>query len=84
MYSPEDPNGLKLLTTGLMKRAIEDIRRVFQMREEKQPLQQLVNKGTVGEDLLDKFLRAEQELDAEVNEVSYRFPFSQKQTSFDD
>ncbi|KAI8922242.1 hypothetical protein PhCBS80983_g01958 [Powellomyces hirtus] len=69
MYSPEDPNGLKLLMTALMKRALTDVQRVFHIREEKPPLQQLVNKGTVGEDLLEKLVTAEQELEGEINEV---------------
>ncbi|KAI8820149.1 uncharacterized protein EV422DRAFT_80679 [Fimicolochytrium jonesii] len=72
MFSPEDPNGMKILMAGLIKRAVIDVQRAFQIREEKPPLQQLVNKGTVGEDLLDKLVHAEQELDAEINEVRTR------------
>ncbi|KAJ3162785.1 translocation protein S66 [Geranomyces michiganensis] len=69
MFSPEDPNGLKLLMTSLMKRALTDVQRVFHINEEKAPLQALVNKGTVGEDLLEKLVAAEAELQSEINEV---------------
>ncbi|TPX69089.1 hypothetical protein SpCBS45565_g02727 [Spizellomyces sp. 'palustris'] len=69
MHSPEDPAGYKLLTTSLMKRALTDVRRILKIREEKPPLQQMVRSGMMGEDLLEKLLRAEAELDAEVQEV---------------
>ncbi|KAJ3177725.1 translocation protein S66 [Geranomyces variabilis] len=69
MFSPEDPNGLKLLMTSLMKRALTDVQRVFHINEEKAPLQALVNKGTVGEDLLEKLVAAEADLQSEINEV---------------
>ncbi|KAJ3007617.1 translocation protein S66 [Thoreauomyces humboldtii] len=69
MFSPDDPNGQMLLMTALMKRAVADVQRVFHIKEEKPPLQQLVSKGTVGEDLLEKLNTAEGEMDGEINEV---------------
>ncbi|KAI8919591.1 Pre protein translocase subunit Sec66-domain-containing protein, partial [Entophlyctis helioformis] len=57
------------LVAALMKRALEDVRRVLKIREEKAPLQQMVRDGVVGEDLWDKMIRAEQELEAELQQV---------------
>jgi hypothetical protein len=68
-YSPEDPHGHKLLTTSLMKRAMTDIQRIWQLREEKPPLQQLIAKGAMGHELWDALLEAETELEKEVQQV---------------
>ncbi|KAJ3265827.1 translocation protein S66, partial [Borealophlyctis nickersoniae] len=69
MFSPDEPTGQKLLTVALMKRAVENVRRAWKIRDEKPPLQNLVRQGVVGEDLWDKLCKAEAELDVEVQEV---------------
>ncbi|KAL2912971.1 Translocation protein S66 [Polyrhizophydium stewartii] len=68
-FSPEDPFGQMVLISSLMKRAVEDVRRVLKIREEKPPLQQMVRDGIVGEELFDRIVRAEQELEAELQMV---------------
>jgi hypothetical protein len=62
-------NGRILLETALMQRAVENIERSMRIQEEKQPLQQMVREGIVGEDLLDKINLAEQELNLECDDV---------------
>ncbi|KAJ3043671.1 translocation protein S66 [Rhizophlyctis rosea] len=69
MFSPEEPNGLKLLTTALMKRAMTDVQRAWKIRDEKPALQGLVKNGVVGEDLWENLTKAEQELEVEVQDV---------------
>ncbi|KAJ3298153.1 translocation protein S66 [Blyttiomyces sp. JEL0837] len=68
-YSPQDPHGLKLLTTALMRRAMVDVQRILQIREEKQPLQNLVRTGVIGEDMMEKITMAEKEVEAEIMEL---------------
>jgi hypothetical protein len=72
-YSPEDPQGHKLLSTALLKRAMTDVSRVLQLREEKGPLQQLVAKGSVNQEIFDNLLKAEAELEYEINLVIFTF-----------
>ncbi|KAJ1556890.1 hypothetical protein HK405_001491, partial [Cladochytrium tenue] len=47
MYSPEDPDGRRLLTVALMRRAVVDVQRAVAIREEKPPLQGLVRAGVI-------------------------------------
>ena len=68
-YSPEDPVGKKVLTAALMKRAITDVDHIFRLREEKPSLSNLIKQGAVGEDLWERLLDAERNLDIEVQEV---------------
>jgi translocation protein SEC66 len=71
-YSPQDAFGLRLLRSALLRRALIDVQRILQLREEKGPLQNLVRTGVVGEDMMEKINAAEKELEAEVPEVSNR------------
>ncbi len=68
-YSPEDPNGNRVLQVALMRRAMETVKRVLRLREEKPPLQQMVREGVVGESLWEKLLAAEAEIELEIQEV---------------
>ncbi|KAI9206881.1 Pre protein translocase subunit Sec66-domain-containing protein [Polychytrium aggregatum] len=68
-YSLEEPEGKKLLTMALIQRAMADIKRVFQIRNEKPSLQQLVRQGVIGEELLARMDKAEQEIERELQEV---------------
>lgn len=54
-----------------MKRAVEDVGRVLKIREEKPPLQQMVREGIIGEDLWNKIIKAEQEVEIELNQVDF-------------
>ncbi|KAL4872181.1 hypothetical protein BDV12DRAFT_162441 [Aspergillus spectabilis] len=54
---------------ALLRRAIEDIRRVLALRSQKQALSMLLQRGSVGDDLWQRFLRAEKEMEEEVRDV---------------
>lgn len=58
-----------ILKAALLQRAAEDIRRILAIRGAKQPLSQLLQRGSVGDDLWQRFLRAEKEMEAEVKDV---------------
>ena len=46
-----------------------DVGRVVRLREDKPALQNLLQKGTIGDDLWNSLLQAEKELEAEIVEV---------------
>ncbi len=58
-----------ILKAALLQRAVEDIRRILAIRGAKQPLSQLLQRGSVGDDLWQRFLRAEKEMEAELRDV---------------
>lgn len=58
-----------ILKAALLQRAAEDIRRILEIRGAKQPLSQLLQRGSVGDDLWQRFLRAEKEMEAELRDV---------------
>ena len=65
-----------IVKAALLRRAAEDINRIISIRSAKQALTTLLARGSVGDDLWERFQRAEKELEAEledvVNEVSSR------------
>jgi translocation protein SEC66 len=52
-----------------LRRAAEDIKRVVAIRDQKQALSLLLQRGSVGDDLWQRFLRAEKEMEEEVRDV---------------
>jgi translocation protein SEC66 len=58
-----------LLKAALLRRAQEDVQRVVQLRNTKPALSTLLQRGSIGDDLWTRFVRAEQELEGEVREV---------------
>jgi len=58
-----------LLKSALVRRAMVDVQRVLRIREDKAALQNLLQKGSVGDDLWNSLLAAEKELEVEVMEV---------------
>lgn len=70
-----------VLKAALLKRAVEDIQRIVQLRQAKPALQTLLQRGSVGDELWQRFQRAEQEMEIEVkdvvNEVSLGKPYYQ-------
>lgn len=52
-----------------MRRAVTDITRILRVREDKPALQNLLQKGSIGDDLWNSLLAAEKELEAEIIEV---------------
>jgi translocation protein SEC66 len=58
-----------VLKAALLKRAVEDIQRIVQLRQAKPALQTLLQRGSVGDELWQRFQRAEQEMELEVKDV---------------
>ncbi|KAI4160648.1 MAG: hypothetical protein LQ342_005581 [Letrouitia transgressa] len=58
-----------ILKAALLSRALEDIKRILEIRNGKQALGNLLQRGSVGDDLWQRFLRAEQEAEAELRDV---------------
>ncbi|KAF8628410.1 hypothetical protein AX15_003932 [Amanita polypyramis BW_CC] len=58
-----------LLKSALLRRAMADVQRVLQIREDKLALQNLLQKGSIGDDLWNSLLNAEKELEVEIMEV---------------
>lgn len=58
-----------LLKAALLRRAVTDVQRIIQFREDKAALQNLLQKGSIGDDLWNAFQAAEKELEAEIVEV---------------
>jgi translocation protein SEC66 len=58
-----------VLKAALLRRATEDITRVMAIRSQKQALASLLQKGSVSDDLWQRFLRAEKEMEEEVRDV---------------
>jgi len=58
-----------LIKAALLRRAAADVARIVRIREDKQALQVLLQKGSVGDDLWNSCLTAEKELEAEILEV---------------
>lgn len=57
------------MKAALLRRATEDIRRVLALRSQKQALAMLLQRGSVGDDLWQRFMRAEKEMEEEVKDV---------------
>ena len=58
-----------LLRAALLRRAVEDIRRLISLRNAKPALTQLLQRGSVGDELMQRFAVAEKEMEAELKEV---------------
>ncbi|KAI8984388.1 Pre protein translocase subunit Sec66-domain-containing protein [Mycotypha africana] len=58
------------LRAALLRRAMEAVRRLVQIQQEKPALQQLMKTGSIGDDLWHEFQAAEQEITAELQEIS--------------
>ncbi len=72
---PEDGNEkaspipASVIRTALLRRAVEDIHRIIQIRAAKQACSTLLQRGSVGDDLWQRFLRAEKEMEEELRDV---------------
>ncbi|KAH9997209.1 Sec62/63 complex, subunit Sec66 [Russula vinacea] len=65
----DPPASDALLKAALVRRAIADVQRILRVREDKPALQNLLQKGSIGDDLWNSLLAAEKELEAEIVEV---------------
>jgi translocation protein SEC66 len=57
-----------ILRAALLTRCTEDIHRIIHIRTRKQALNTLLKRGCVGDEIWQRLLRAEQELEAEVKD----------------
>jgi len=58
-----------VLRAALLRRAVEDIHRIIQVRSAKQACGTLLQRGSVGDDLWQRFQRAEKEMEEELRDV---------------
>ncbi|KAG1827010.1 Pre protein translocase subunit Sec66-domain-containing protein [Suillus subaureus] len=69
LQKTDPPAHEALLKAALVRRAMTDVSRVVRLREDKPALQNLLQKGSIGDDLWNSLLQAEKELEAEIMEV---------------
>ncbi|KAK4099794.1 hypothetical protein N658DRAFT_474526 [Parathielavia hyrcaniae] len=65
--SPKVPDSV--IRAALLRRAVEDIHRIIQIRSAKQSCSSLLQRGSVGDDLWQRFQRAEKEMEEELRDV---------------
>lgn len=65
--TPKVPDSV--LRAALLRRAVEDIHRIVQVRSAKQACSSLLQRGSVGDDLFLRFTRAEKEMEEELRDV---------------
>jgi translocation protein SEC66 len=65
--APKVPDSV--IRAALLRRAVEDIHRIIQVRSAKQACSTLLARGSVGDDLWQRFLRAEKEMEEELRDV---------------
>lgn len=58
-----------VLKAALLNRAMTDVKRIVQMRDDKQALGVLLQKGSIGDETTARFALAEKELEAEILDV---------------
>ncbi|RPB00874.1 hypothetical protein L873DRAFT_748496 [Choiromyces venosus 120613-1] len=66
--NPKVPDSI--LKAALVRRATEDLRRIVTLRQAKGSLQQLLQKGSIGDDLWTRFTVAEAEIDEELKDIA--------------
>lgn len=64
---PKVPDSV--IRAALLRRAVEDIQRIIQIRTAKQALNGLLQRGSIGDDLAQRFARAEKEVEEELKDV---------------
>ncbi|KAF8078018.1 translocation protein sec66 [Lyophyllum atratum] len=69
LQKTDPPASDSLLKSALVRRAMADVQRVMRIREDKPALQNLLQKGSIGDDLWNSLVNAEKELEAEIMEV---------------
>lgn len=69
LLSLDPPPPRPILVAALLKRAIEDVGRIWSIRDSKPSLNTLLTKGQIGDKLWEAFQEAEKELEKEIVEV---------------
>lgn len=70
LQKTDPPAPDQLLKAALVRRAVTNVSRIMRLREDKPALQNLLQKGSIGDDLWNSLLAAEKELEAEVLETA--------------
>jgi len=65
--TPKVPDSV--IRAALLRRAVEDIHRIIQIRTAKASCSSLLQRGSVGDDLWQRFQRAEKEMEEELRDV---------------
>ncbi|KAJ8078639.1 Translocation protein S66 [Marasmius tenuissimus] len=69
LQKTDPPTPEVILKSALVRRAMADVQRVLRIREDKPALQNLLQKGSIGDELWNSLLAAEKELEGEIVEV---------------
>ncbi|KAJ9109230.1 hypothetical protein QFC21_000559 [Naganishia friedmannii] len=69
LQQQDPPAEEKILMAALLCRAVTDVKRIWQLRDSKNALNILVQKGSLGDETVARFAAAEKELEAEVVDV---------------
>lgn len=69
LLSMDPPPSQSVLVAALLARAMTDVKRIMSLKEAKQAMTNLLQKGQVGDELWERLLMAEKELDVELSEV---------------
>ncbi|KAL1410389.1 Translocation protein S66 [Vanrija albida] len=69
LLGAEPPVPESMLKSALLVRATADVKRIWRIKEDKQTLQGLHQRGLVGDDTMARFAAAEKELEAEIVDV---------------
>lgn len=69
LLSADPPVPESMLKSALLVRATADVKRIWRIKEDKQALASLHQRGLVGDDTMARFAAAEKELEAEIVDV---------------
>ncbi|KAN0064765.1 Translocation protein S66 [Thecaphora frezii] len=69
LVAVDPPAPEEVLKAALLNRAMVDVRRIIRMRDDKQALGVLLQKGSIGDETMQRFALAEKELEAEILDV---------------
>ncbi|GAA5833914.1 hypothetical protein JCM11251_006009 [Rhodosporidiobolus azoricus] len=69
LLSLDPPPPRPILVAALLRRAMDDVKLIWSVRDAKSSLTTLLGKGQIGDELWERFLAAEKELEAEILEV---------------
>ncbi|GAA6062461.1 hypothetical protein JCM10212_005364 [Sporobolomyces blumeae] len=69
LLSLDPPPPRPILVAALLRRAMDDVKLIWSIRDAKTSLTTLLQKGQIGDELWERFLAAEKELEAEIVEV---------------
>ncbi|GAA5958125.1 hypothetical protein JCM3765_002823 [Sporobolomyces pararoseus] len=69
LLSLDPPPPRPILVAALLRRAMDDVKLIWSVRDSKASLTTLLQRGQIGDELWERFLAAEKELEAEIVEV---------------